>query len=309
MDYFGILERSFAIARRYRVLWVFGFLLALFGAGGGFGNSFQYTASGDQFPPDQFGIPPDVGILLILIVAMFVIALVIIAFIISYMCQTALIGLVDEIEKGNNPTVRHGFNIGWSRRALRLFGVDLTIYLPVFLVLMFLVALFIVPFFVIAPAGPGDTPGLLAFILICCLVMLIPVFIAVFVGLSILQSFFHRQVVLAGDGVFDAIRNGYRLVRANLGPVIVMWLIMLVVGLLWTAVNFVLALVGLAIVGGPAALMYALSNSGLAAALVAIPFVLVALIIFAVINTLYIIFTSTVWTLIYRGLPNRPVIA
>lgn len=303
MDYFGILERSFAITRRYRVLWLFGFLLALFGAGSSGTNGVQYTFQGDEFPLDQFGVTPRFGLVLILGVAAVVFMLAIVAIIINYVCQTALIGLVGEIEEEREPTARHGFDIGWSRSALRLFGADIVIFVPVALVATILIVLFIVPFFMIADQG-GPGPGAIA--LLCCLIFVGLLFIAAIVVLSALQAFFYRQIVLAGDGVLDGIRNGYRLVRANLGQVVAMWLIMFIVGLFWAAVNFVIVLIAATVVGGPAALMYGVFKSGLAAALVALPLLLAAILIFAVINALYTVFTSTVWTLTYLELPKRP---
>ncbi|MBS1250975.1 MAG: hypothetical protein MAG451_00004 [Anaerolineales bacterium] len=303
MDYFGILERSFAITRRYRVLWVFGFLLALFSAGGGAGNGFQYTFQGNEVPPSQFAMGPSLGLILILVIVTLAIGLAILAAIINYVCQTALIGLVGEIEEGEDPTVRHGFDVGWSRSALRLFGVDIAIFVPVFLIAIFLALLIIVPLFMIA--DQGDL-GPVVFVLLCCAAVFVPVIIAGAIILSILKTFFYRQVVLAGNSVFDAMRNGYRLVRANLGQVIAMWLIMFVIGLVWAAVNFLVGLVALAFVGGPAALMYAVFESGLAAVLGALPFLLPAIVIFAFINALYTVFTSAVWTLTYLELPKRP---
>lgn len=303
MDYFGILERSFAITRRYRALWVFGFLLALVSVGGGGGNSVQYTFQGGDFQPGQFDISPAFGIFAILAAITLAIGLAILATILNYVSRTALIGLVGEIEAGEDPTVRHGFDVGWSRSAFRLFGIDIAIFVPIFLIAITLIFLFVIPF--VAIADQGD-PGPFVVVLLCCLALLIPLLIAAGIILSVLKTFFYRQVVLADDGVFDGIRNGYRLVRANLGQVAGIWLIMLVIGLLWGAVNFVIGLVAFAFVGGPAALMYALFESGLAAVVGALPFLLVAILLLAVINALYTVFTSTVWTLTYLELPKRP---
>ncbi len=303
MDYFGILERSLAITRRYRVLWLFGFLLALFSAGGGGGNGVQYSFDSSQYPLEQIGAPPAIGILVVLGVVFIVIALVILAAVIKYVCQTSLIGLVGEIEEGQSPTVRHGFDIGWSRSALRLFGVDIALAIPVILAVMILAALFAVP---IAISAKADNVGPVVVLLLCCLVFLVPIFIAIAIALSVLIKFVYRQVVLAGDSVLDGVRNGYALVRANLGQVAAMWLIMFIVGLLWAAINFIIGLVAFAVVGGPAAFMYAIFHkSVLAAVLGALPFLLVAILVFAAINALYTVFSSTVWTLTYLELPNR----
>ncbi|GAG65858.1 unnamed protein product [marine sediment metagenome] len=48
MDYGEIIRRAWNITKKYKYLWVFGFILALFGGGGGYSsnnlsNSFQYT--------------------------------------------------------------------------------------------------------------------------------------------------------------------------------------------------------------------------------------------------------------------------
>lgn len=305
MDYFGILERSFAITRRYRVLWLFGFLLALFSGGGGGSNGVQYTFQGDESPFSQIGAPPGFGVLVILTIVMIVIALAILAAVIKYVSQTSLIGLVGEIEEGQTPTVRHGFDIGWSRSSLRLFGVDITLFVPTMLILAILGAIIAVPFLAFSVGDQGG-PGPLVFALLCCLIFLVPLIIALFVALDLFQKFVYRQVVLAGDGVLAGIRHGYRLIRANLGQVAAMWLIMFVVGLLWAAVNLIIGLVAVAIVGGPAALMYAIFNKSILAAILgALPFLLVTILAFAAINALYTVFTSTVWTLTYLELPNR----
>jgi len=213
--------------------------------------------------------------------------------------------MVGEIEEGEDPTVRHGFDIGWSRRALRLFGVDVAIFFPLALIVAALVAIIIVPFIILVSPNQGG-PGPAIVFLLCCLFLLILVVIVAAVILSILRNFFYREVVLAGEGVFDSIRKGYRLVRANPGQVAAMWLIMLLIGFLWAVVNFLIGLVAIAVVGGPAALMYAVFNSGLAAIVGALPFLLLVLLLFAVVNSLYTVFTSTVWTLTYLELPNRP---
>ena len=156
MDYFGILERSFAITRRYRALWVFGFLLALVSVGGGGGNSVQYTFQGGDFQPGQFDISPAFGIFAILAAITLAIGLAILATILNYVSRTALIGLVGEIEAGEDPTARHGFDVGWSRSAFRLFGIDIAIFVPIFLIAITLIFLFVIPIDAIADQGdPG----------------------------------------------------------------------------------------------------------------------------------------------------------
>ena len=309
MNYSDVLKRSFDITRHYRVLWVFGFLIALFSGGGGGGGGFQSSFQ-RRISEGDLGIPPEVGLVLIISAVVLILVLILISAIVQYVSQTALIALVGEIQAGQQPTVRHGFELGWSRNALRLFAVDLTLFGPLVLGLLALLVLILIPFLVLAPAaGNGGTIGPLIFLFICCLFFLILLLIPIIIGVGILREFAQRQVVLAGDGVFDSIRHAYQLVRANVVHILVMWLILLVVGLVWGVINLIIGLVAIGLVFGPAAFVYALTNSLLIAILTGLPFLVIVMIFFAAINALYKVFTSTVWTLTYFELPNRTVTA
>ena len=48
MNQVALVKRAFAITRRYRVLWLFGILVALTSGGGGGGNGANYSFQGDD---------------------------------------------------------------------------------------------------------------------------------------------------------------------------------------------------------------------------------------------------------------------
>jgi hypothetical protein len=303
MDYTGILQRSFDITRRHRALWLFGFLLALFSLGGGTSNGFRFVfQEGGPLRLEQVG--REFLLALALVAGLIVVILTVITTVINYVAQTALIGMVGEIEAGQTPPVRRGFEIGWSRRALRLFGADLVVFVPVAVVVALVIGAVVA---LLVQADQAGAPGAALVLLICCLAVFALLLIPLLVVLNVLQRFFYRRIVLAGDGVFDGIRNGWEMIRANVGPVAVIWLIMFVIGLVWTAVNFLLVLSAFALVGLPAAAIYALVGSGLVTALMVLPLVIIALLALAAINALYTVFSSTVWTLTYLELP-QPVV-
>ncbi len=304
MDYTGILRRSFNITRRHRVLWLFGFLLALFSLGGGTSNGFRLVFREEgPFPPTLVG--RELFVILALVLGLVIVLLVVIATIVNYVAQTALIGLVGEIEAGQVPSVRRGFAIGWSRRALRLFGADLVVFVPVTVVLVLAIGTVVV---LLVQADQAGMPGLVWVLLFCFLAIFALLLIPLLVVLNVLQRFFYRRIVLAGDGVFDAIRRGWEMMRANVGPVAVIWLIMFVIGLVWAVVNFVFMLAAFALVGVPAAVIYALVGSGLVAALMVLPLAIIALLALAAVNALYTVFSSAVWTLTYLELPQPTVV-
>ena len=137
MDHVSILKRAFDITRRYKALWIFGILLALFGGTGGGGPNINIPGGGrgrapgrlPSFAPPQVDPGTIIGIAVVCccLLLLFTIA----AIIISYVARTALYRMVDEIEEtGTCPSWREGFRLGWSQRALRLFGIDLVIGIP-----------------------------------------------------------------------------------------------------------------------------------------------------------------------------------
>src|SRR4051812_32069060 len=156
MDYGQLISRSVQITLRNRALWLYGFLLALFGGSGGgnvnFNSQFP-TIPGTPTPganpqvpnipgltPDVLGnlrnIPPSVfasvGIALLCLVLFFIV----VATIVQNVARSALIGMVNEIEEGNGTSVGQGWGFGWSRYAWRNFLVNLVVGLIVFLVLL-----------------------------------------------------------------------------------------------------------------------------------------------------------------------------
>ena len=117
MDHIGVLKRAWHMTWRYRVLWVFGIILALTTSRGGSGGGGQYNFGGDDFAsPGGFAtpqIPPEVIGLLIavgLALACLFLILIVVGTIARYVAETALIRLVDDHEEtGEKRSVGQGF--------------------------------------------------------------------------------------------------------------------------------------------------------------------------------------------------------
>jgi hypothetical protein len=119
----------------------------------------------------------------------------------------------------------------------RVFGLSLIVALPILFVFAALFAGLIV--FAISASGGNNEAGLgiLAMmpVLIGCICILIPVMFVV--GLIVRQA--ERAIVLEDLSVLPALSRGWDVFRSNLGPIILMAIIMIVIGL---AVGFVIAL-------------------------------------------------------------------
>lgn len=322
MDHIKVLKRAFEITWRYRVLWVFGVILALTtgggggsgGGGGGNGGSGFPSPGGrphvPEIPPQVVGILIGIGIAL----ACLIVILIVVATIARYVAETALIRMVDDYEEtGEKRSVRQGFRLGWSHTAWRLFLMDLLIGVPVVLafILLFLMAL--------APlllwATKSKVAGVIGTVATIGLVVLIVLLaIAVGVVLSLLKHFFRRVCALEELGVIESIRQGYTVVRQHLKDVGIMWLIMVGLGLGWIIVmipvTILLLVVGVMLggfpallVGGLASLVFKGAAPWILAGAVGLPiFILVMAVPGLFLGGLAEVFKSSVWTLTYREL-------
>jgi len=147
------------------------------------------------------------------------------------------------------------------------------------------------------------------------------------VFLRLLRNFFWRVTALEDVGVSESLRRGFQMARDNWKSVGVMWLLMIGLGIVWAIVSvlaliltlpavIVTSLVGLLIAGIPALLIGGVSSAFLGGWLPWIVGILFTLPLFLVIalspwlllGSWQTVFTSTVWTLVYRELKILPAL-
>jgi hypothetical protein len=324
MNHIKILKRALNITVNYRVLWIFGILLALTsggsGSGGGGGNNNNSSHNGGipsfngQNPfaaitPAITGTIIAVGIGL----ACLILALIVISSIVRYVSETAVIRMVDQNENsGEQLSFRQGWRLGWSRAAWKMFLMDLLVSLIFVAVLLALLLVAAAPLLallaknmpVLQVLGGVVSAGLL----------LLVVFAAIVVGLAVelIMLFAHRVVVLEDLGVRASIQRAYTIVRQHLGDAILMAIMMFGVGLAWALVTIpvILAVVVVgAVIGGLPALLVGSITSLLAqgnlpwivAAIIGTPiFLLVVFIPLSLLGGWQKIYSSSAWTLAYR---------
>ena len=337
MDYGRLLSRSFEITRKYRALWLFGILLAIFGGSGGgsgnFGNFGNFGGGGGSGRGGGNGtlptIPGPVWEIVAIVIAALVCILIIwiiLSIVLRFISRGALIGLVQELEAaGTTPTVRRGFSIGRSR-LWQLLGIALTINIPLFIVLIAILLVAALPALsailplISAGRSPQQIGGVLvgsilgSVLLLCCAGIFLWIVALV---IRPFYEFFMRECVIQKRGVFDSIREGYRQVRANLGNVAILYILIIgiSIGYAILMIPIVLVLVGIALGTGIAVGFAAGATAGsfspivpaiIVGAIVAIPVLLVILFI----SGLYQVFESTLWTEGYLAItaPKAPAV-
>jgi len=317
MDHIKVLKRAWETTWRYRVLWVFGIILALTtggGGGSGGGGNGDLPSSGDfsrlEIPPQSMGTLVAIGVGLACVIVILIIA----SIVARYVAETALIRMVDDHEEtGEERSVRQGFRLGWSRTTLRLFLINLLIDLPTAVVFIGLFLLTAAPLLLLLTKNKvAGAIGIVAAIGLFFLFILLAIVSGVV--LSLLKRFFRRVCALEELGVIESIRQGFSVVRQHLKDVAIMWLIMIGLGLAWMIVmipvTIMLVVVALMLGAFPALLVGGLASLFLEGAVpwilagaVGLPiFILVVAVPSLFLGGLAEVFKSSVWTLTYREL-------
>jgi len=306
MDYGKILTRAWQITWRWKVLWIFGFLASLGsggGSGGGGGNGMNNGSRGaGNFP--NFDMSPEIGGLLI---ALICVALIIgiILWVLSIISRGALIAGVQQVEDEGQTSFGSAWRVGLSR-FWTIFGVGFLAALPILIIVLVLIGVGIA---VAVGAGYNFTNDMsdraLGIILpaLACLIPLACVTVVLAVVLGQIQLYAERAAILEGKGWIDAFKRGWQVLKTNLGPTIVFWLIFLVIG------GVLLAIVagGILALALPAVALFGNNNPNALAVVTMCGGALIGFVILAVVGAIVQTFTSTTWTLVYRQLTRAIV--
>ncbi len=299
MSCWAVLKRAAHIAGRHRPLWPFGFLVVFAGSGVCYPQLFllalmaSLPESGLASRPLLRGQPWALGATLL--VSLWVVA----AAAAGYLCEGALVGMVDEIERSGATTVERGLRDGWAGLASVL-RIAMAAGLPVSVLLVQLSAPGALP--LLWPASPAAALGsLLSSLWPVAALVALP--LAAFMNLP--YEFMLRRCMLEGSRPASSICEGFRMMRQNLRRALPIWLLLSGMGLGAGAALSLVNLLGLVVVIRAAGLAWALSGSVGVAALAALPCFLASMIAFSFLLGLYLIFYSAAWTVAYRAVAEK----
>lgn len=234
MDYGRIIGRAWQIAWRFKILWLFGFLAALY-----INTSSNSSYRFDTLPPKLAGQierfvfgPTFLPILAGFIVLMFLFGIVVA--ILKVIGRTGLIDQINSAEQGIRPTGRAGWSAA-RRYGWRMFWINFISGLPgglIFLVaftpLLWATVSFLLEMrtFSLDKFNPDPTGFLLGiawFFPFCCLGVIVS---ALF---SLLRTLGERVCIIEDQGIWESLKNGWRVLWGKLGSVFVMWLFIFVI--------------------------------------------------------------------------------
>ncbi len=223
-DFGRVLTRSWQIIWKHKVLWIFG-ILASCARGGGGGNSgsggnnrYQTGPNGNiPFTSDQIerGLDQASQFLkenLWIIIAVFLV-IVLLSLIFYALGMIGRIGLIKGTYKAETGAESLAFGELWSESMpyfWRIFGLNFLLGLLVFIL--------VVPFVVLGVVTAGV--GFLCLLPLLCI--LIPVSWALMVIVEQAQA----AIVIEDLSLLDGLRRGWEIVKSNIGPMIIMALIL-----------------------------------------------------------------------------------
>lgn len=305
MDFGKVLGRAWEITWRWKMLWVLGFLAAL-GQGGGSYPQYNYTFSEQDFgrwayQPGIFAEEFFSGIA-VLVLGLCCLALIIgiILWVVSIIARGGLIAAVQQVEVEGETSFRRAWSAG-ARKFWTLFGLGILAALPI--ILLVIIGIIILTIGITAGVGlleVGEAAGITAMILVtvtcggflCCgLVVLVVI-------LEQIRIYGERAAILEDLGWIDAFKRGWQILVENIGATLILWLIFFALGIVIFGIIFVIMLA----LSVPMLALFVNADPGwLLIGPLCVGGVIGA-IVYAVIRSIIVAFTSSTWTLAFMEL-------
>jgi hypothetical protein len=313
MNYGRVLTRAWEITWRWKVLWILGFLAALGSGGGGgsSGGSTSYTTSGEEWPwwwgQTYYGPHIPAGVIAAIVGLVCVAIIIGIAiWVVSVIARGGLIAGVHQVEEQEHTSFGSAWRAG-ARRFWTLFGISILAAIPLIILavvgIIVIIMMFVGSGFAFTSSDAAGAMGIVTSILcggaFCCGMIILAII------LEQIRIYAERAAILEDLGWIEAFSRGWNVLKANLGPTIVFWLIFFAIGLV-----FVMLIA--AVVAATAFPFVAFVANVDLGAWLAVPICfggLIAVIVAALINAIVQTFTSATWTLAYRdmvGLSGPP---
>lgn len=231
-----VLTRAWQIIWKHKILWVFGILASCGRSGGNFNSNFNSGGgNGGGGQPTQ--IPPQMmrwlqtieqNLTTIIIVVTAVVCVIwIVTIFLGAIGKIGLIRGTAQAEGGAESLVFGELFSGSVPYFWRMFGLSLILSIPAFIVAI-VVAVVLVGGLM---ASGGSDAGVVAVassvpLLLGCVCLLVPVMFVL--GMIFRQA--ENAIVLEEMGVLPSITRGWEVFKANLGPIILMAIILGVIG-------------------------------------------------------------------------------
>ncbi len=289
-----VLTRAWQIVWKHKVLWIFGILAGCGRGGGGGSGGGQVRGSGDQpFPPlEQFfqqigqwieNNPWIVAVLILLVIVLVIVGI--------FLGTIGRISLIRGTYQADGGTERLNFGELFSESMpyfWRVFGLSL---------LIFLIALFV---FIPLALGGALFSAVTAGIGAICLLPLICLLIPLLWAFSVVIEQANVAIVLENLSIGDGFRKGWEVVRANVGPILLLTLIIFIGS---GVLGFLIAI---PLIAAVAPLIFGAANNTTGPIWITVICCALYFPILLVLSGILNAYVQSVWTLTYMRLTAKP---
>ena len=217
MEYGKLISSAFRIALENRRLWPFG----IFAGSGGGGFSFNYSSGGDD-GGSSGGESIDIDPTLIVILVAIALVLTLFWVVMTTLSQGALADSVAAADRGERRGFRQALRSGRSS-FWRVFGLGLL--LVGFTLGTLLVVGLIVGGAVVGVLAATDVVAIRVFVIALSALAALAALLVLLLPLVVVGQHSIRELVLAGARPVAAFRGGWRMLRSNIGPSLILALI------------------------------------------------------------------------------------
>ena len=234
-----VLTRAWKIIWKHKVLWIFGILASCArgggGGNGGGGNRNYQTSPGGNTPfsnGQAERVMNQMGQYLaqhVWIIVAVVVAILLLSFISYSLGMIGRIGMIKGTSMAEKGAEKLSFGEIWSESLpyfWRVFGLNFLIGLVVFVVIFIPLILLVVAVVSGGLMGGNAAAGIGIIGLFACLIPFLCLLIPINWALSIIIEQAQAAIVLEDIGITDGFKRGWQIAKSNVGPVIVMSLIL-----------------------------------------------------------------------------------
>ena len=312
MDFGEVLTKAWKIVWKFKILWIFGIF-----AGCGTNRGFSYNVNSGfrtgGVPCSTPNLPPgfEDNMLRLMnyfvhpaVIAGFIGLICVFIFIAVFFSIMGRVGLIKGALEADAGAEHLGFGELWKSGLhyfWRFLGLSLMIGSPILLIYLALVFGAILVFFAfMSGSGNGSSgysPVFVFLIPVLCLFMCVIFLFAIVV--SFLSPQAERAIVFENEGVISGIRRGWNVLTTNLGPILIVWLILVAI----SVVAGILFALPLLIIVVPLLITYILGSNASYMPLIFAGLCIAAYIPVALVaNGILTAYLESVWTLSYLRL-------
>ena len=239
MDYGKILGRAWTILVGNKYLLVLGILASLTGGGSSSGSSYQPSDNGvEQFldgSPVIEQFEAWMGMAAAAVIGLMCIAFVvfILLWALSQVARGSMIAGVDAIEEDGSSSLGESWRSGWQHK-WTLIGIALVLFIPVLLLLVLFIGAGIAVFGAAMGGMAGLSEGLVAGGIVGIIAVVFAalcIFIPIMMFFGLWSEFAFRACMLEESGVWESFKRGWHVLLDNIGPVIILVLIRIGIGI------------------------------------------------------------------------------